>query len=48
MKVALVVPAGMITDAGTVAAAVLELLNVTFAPPAGALPVNVIVPTTDD
>jgi len=39
-------PAGTVTDAGTVAAAVFELLNVTTIPPVGAVPVSVIVPVT--
>ena len=48
MNVALVAPLGTVTDVGTVAALVLELLNVTLAPAAGAAPVKVTVPTTDD
>ena len=42
-KVALVAPAATVTDAGTVAAAVLLLVRVTTAPPAGALPFSVTV-----
>ena len=38
----------MVTDAGTVAAFVFELVRVTLAPNAGAGPVKVTVPTTDD
>ena len=37
-------PAGTVTLAGTVAAAVLLLARVTTAPPAGAAPVRVAVP----
>lgn len=44
VNVALRDPAAMVTDAGTVAA-VLLLESVTVAPPAGALAVNVAVPT---
>ena len=51
-KVVDVVPAGMVTLAGGVAIAGLELCNVTRAPPAGAgadrvtVPVTVVPPTT--
>jgi hypothetical protein len=44
VKVALVAPDATVTVAGTVAAAVLLLVSVTTAPPAGAPPVNVTVP----
>jgi hypothetical protein len=44
VKVAVVVPAATVTDAGTWAAAVLLEVNVTTAPPAGAGPSRVIVP----
>ena len=44
VKVVLVVPAAIVTLAGTCAAAVLLLLSVTTTPPAGATPLNVIVP----
>jgi len=43
LNVAEVCPAGMVTDAGTWAAALLEL-RVTVVPPAGAGPVRVTVP----
>lgn len=42
-KAAEVAPAGTVTDAGTVAAAVFELVSVTTAPPVGAGPFNVTV-----
>src|SRR5262249_1387731 len=38
-------PAATVTLAGTVASAVLPLVSVTTAPPAGALPLSVTVPT---
>jgi hypothetical protein len=44
VKVALLEPAGIVTLAGTWAAAVLLLCRVTTAPPAGAGPPNVAVP----
>ena len=44
VKVALVLPAAMVTLAGTVAAAVLLLDNVTTAPISGAVPFKVTVP----
>jgi hypothetical protein len=44
VNVALVAPAATVTLAGTVAAAVLLLVSVTTAPPAGAALVNVAVP----
>ena len=47
VKVALVVPARMVTLAGTVAAAVLLLERVTDAPPAGAGPLSVTVPVEE-
>jgi hypothetical protein len=43
VKVALVAPDATVSDAGTVAAAVLLLVSVTVAPPAGALPFRVTV-----
>ena len=46
VKVVDIVPAVIVTDAGTVAAAVLELLSVTRAPPVGAFAVRVTVPVT--
>jgi hypothetical protein len=44
VKVVLVLPAGTVTLAGTVAAAVLPLVSVTTVPPVGAAPLNVTVP----
>jgi hypothetical protein len=44
VNVAVVAPAATVIEAGTVAAAVLELDSVTTAPPAGAAAVNVTVP----
>jgi len=44
LKVALVVPAVTVTLAGTCAAEVLRLCNLTTAPPAGAAPFKVTVP----
>ena len=44
LKVALVLPAGTVTLAGTVAAAVLPLVSVTTVPPVGAAPFRVTVP----
>ena len=44
LKVALVAPEETVTDAGTVAAAVLELESVTTAPPVGAGAPSVTVP----
>jgi len=46
-KVALLLPAGILTDAGTVAALVLELLRVTVAPPEDATPSIVTVAVTE-
>jgi hypothetical protein len=43
LKVVLVCPAGMVTVAGTVAAAVLLLVRVTMSPPVAATPLNVTV-----
>src|SRR5262249_29303499 len=50
VNVALLLPAGTVTlgGTGTVAAAVLLLASVTAAPPAGAAPLNVTVPTEDE
>jgi len=47
LKVAVVAPAATVTDAGTVAAAVLELESVTTVPPAGAAADKVIFPVLD-
>ena len=47
VKVALDAPAATVTDAGTWAAAVFELVKVTTAPPAGAGPLRVTVPVED-
>ena len=47
VNVVLVAPAAMVTDAGTVADAVL-LERPTIAPPAGAGPFNVTVPVEED
>jgi hypothetical protein len=44
VKVALLAPAGMLTAAGTCATAVLLLVRLTSAPPAGAIPFNAAVP----
>jgi FlaG/FlaF family flagellin (archaellin) len=44
VKVVLVLPAGTVTLAGTVATAVLPLVRVTTAPPVGAAPLKVTVP----
>ena len=52
MKLALVLPAGTVTDGGTVATAVSLLARATAAPPAGAailsvtLPVDAVPPVT--
>ena len=46
-KVAVVAPAATVTEAGTWAAAVFELLNVTTAPPTGAGLSRVTVPVDD-
>ena len=47
VKVVLVLPAGTVTLAGTVAAAVLPLVSVTTAPPEGAASFKVTVPVED-
>jgi hypothetical protein len=47
-NVALAPPAGMVTLAGTVAAAVLLLMRETMAPPVGAGPLSVAVPVEGD
>ena len=47
VKLARVAPAGTVTDAGTVAAAVLLLDNATLVPPVGAALVRLAVPVTD-
>jgi hypothetical protein len=44
VNVAVVAPAATVTDAGTCATAVLLLVSVTTAPPAGACPLSVTVP----
>jgi len=44
LNVAVVAPAATVTDAGTVAALVLLLVNATTAPPAGAAALSVTVP----
>src|SRR5437762_586642 len=44
VNVAVVAPAATVTDAGTVAALVLLLVNATTAPPAGAAALSVTVP----
>ena len=46
-KVAEVLPPGMVTEAGTVAAKVFELESLTTMPPVGAGPDSVTVPTTE-
>ena len=47
VNVALVLPAGTVTLAGTLAAAALLLESITCAPPAGAGPLRVTVPVED-
>ena len=47
MKVAVVAPATTVTEAGTWAAAVFELVSATTAPPVGAGPLRVTVPVED-
>ena len=47
VKVVLVLPAGTVTLAGTVAAEVLPLVSVTTVPPVGAAPFKVTVPVED-
>ena len=47
VKVALVAPAGTVTLEGTLAAAILLLESVTWAPPAGAGPLRITVPVED-
>jgi hypothetical protein len=47
-KVAVVPPAGIVTEAGTVAAAVFELVRVMTEPDDGAGPLIVTVPVTED
>lgn len=47
VNVAVVAPAATVTDAGTVAAAVFELVRVTADPPVGAGPFRVTVPAED-
>ena len=44
VKVAVVAPAATVTDAGTWAAAVFELVRATVAPPVGAAPSKITVP----
>jgi hypothetical protein len=48
VNVALLAPAGTVTLAGTVAAAVLSLIRETVAPPVGACPLRVTVPIEED